>query len=113
MALSVRISLLALLVSWAASTVVFAQNLQARDWAGACTGCHSAGDGRAVDAGHDHRDGGAIPAIAGMDKQTFVERMTAFQNGTRESTVMHQLANGLSKEQIDALGEFFSTQSPQ
>lgn len=113
MSLSVRILLLALLMSWTAPTAVVAQNLQARDWAGACTGCHSTGDRRAVDAGYDHRDGGAIPAIAGMDKQKFVELMIAFRNGTRDSTVMHQLANGLSKEQINALGEYFSARSPR
>jgi len=110
MALSVRIPLLALLMSWTASPGIVAQSLQARDWAGACTGCHSTGDHGAVNAGNDSRDGGAIPAIAGMDKQQFVELMTAFQNGTRDSTVMHQLANGLSKEQIDALGDYFSSQ---
>ena len=110
MALSLRIPLLALLMSWTVSPGVIAQSVQARDWAGACTGCHSSGDNRRVDTGNDFRDGGAIPAIAGMDKQQFVELMTAFQNGTRDSTVMHQLANGLSKQQIDALGDYFSSQ---
>ena len=113
MAVSVRILLLALLISWGAPTLVVAQNLQARDWAGACTGCHSTGYDATADGSKHHRGSGAIPAIAGMDKQKFVELMIAFRNGTRDSTVMHQLANGLSKEQINALGEYFSARSPR
>lgn len=113
MAVSMRISLLALLTVLAVPAPVPAQRLQARDWAGACTVCHSTGYDSAVDAGDERRASVAIPAIAGMDKSKFIGLMTAFRKGSRESTVMHQLAVGLSKEQIDALGDYFAGQRPQ
>jgi len=100
---SVRIALLAILVNWATLTAAAAQNVQGRDWSGACTGCH----------GTEGRSAGAIPAIAGIDKAKFVELMTAFRNGSRQTTIMQQLASGLSEEQIDALGDYFASRSPQ
>jgi sulfide dehydrogenase cytochrome subunit len=112
MAVAVRSLLLALWLGWVTLTPAVAQSLQARDWAGACTACHSGGDLASGNDGNERSASGAIPAIAGMDKLKFVELMTAFRNGTRESTVMHQLANGLSNEQIDLLGEYFSSHPP-
>jgi len=103
MTASLRVLLLALLVIWATLAVAAAQNLQGRDWSGACTGCH----------GTEGRSSGAIPPIAGMDKAKFVEKMTAFRNGAQQTTIMHQLASGLSEEQIEALAEYFAGQSSQ
>jgi len=115
---SVRTSLLAVLVSWTGVAAAAAQDVQARDWSGACTGCHSAGyDSTGSDTtgsdGTGRSNAGSIPVIAGMDKETFVALMLAFRNDTRNSTVMHQLARGLTEEQIDALGDFFASRSPQ
>ena len=70
-----------------------------RDWAGACSGCH----------GTDGRSEGAIPSIAGMRKDKFVQMMQAFRDGTRPATVMHQHAKGLSEEQIDAIGDYYAS----
>lgn len=77
----------------------FADNASGRDWAGACSGCH----------GTDGRSEGAIPSIAGMRKDKFVQLMQAFRDGTRPATVMHQYAKGLSEEQIDAIGDYFAS----
>ena len=97
-------SLLALPVLWVVATAAFAQdNVQGRNWSGACTGCHGT-EGRSV---------GAIPAIAGIDKEKFVELMMAFREGTQPATVMHQHAKGLSDEQIDALGDYFASREPK
>ena len=93
-------SLLTLLATWLIAASAYAQeNMQGRNWSGACTGCHGT-EGRSV---------GAIPAIAGIDKAKFVELMTAFRDGTQPATVMHQHARGLSDEQIDALGDYFAS----
>jgi sulfide dehydrogenase cytochrome subunit len=79
----------------------YAGNTLGRDWAGACSSCHGT-EGRSV---------GVIPPIAGMQKDRFVQLMTAFRNGTRRATVMHQHARGLSDEQIDLIGDYFASRS--
>ncbi|UCH47273.1 MAG: c-type cytochrome [Betaproteobacteria bacterium] len=99
-----KYSLLALLATWLIAASAYAQeNVQGRNWSGACTGCH----------GTEGRSQGAIPAIAGIDKAKFVELMTAFREGKQSATIMHQHAKGLSDEQIDALGDYFASRQPQ
>jgi cytochrome c553 len=78
-----------------------ADNDLGRDWAGACSGCH----------GTEGRSEGAIPSIAGIQKDQFVRLMRAFRDGTRPATVMHQHAKGLSDEQIDAIGDYYARRS--
>ena len=96
--------LLTLLATWLIAVSAYAQeNVQGRNWSGACTGCH----------GTEGRSRGAIPAIAGIDKVKFVDLMTAFREGTQPATVMHQHAKGLSDEQIDALGDYFASRKPK
>ena len=66
------------------------------DLAGACTGCH----------GPDGRSQGAVPSLAGLQPQTFIERMHAFQNG--EGTIMNRIAPAYDDAQIAALAEYFA-----
>ena len=80
-----------------------AETTLGRDWAGACSGCH----------GTEGRSEGAIPPIAGMHKDKFVQLMRAFRDGTRPATVMHQHARGLTDEQIGAIGDYFASRSPR
>ena len=77
----------------------FGDDVQGRNWAGACTGCH----------GTEGRSEGAIPSIAGIEKQKFVDLMMAFRDGSQAATVMHQHARGLNDEQIEKLGDYFSS----
>ena len=84
------------------SIEAFAQDVQGRNWAGACTGCHGT-EGRSI---------GDIPSIAGIDKADFVRLMNEFRDGTRPATVMHQHARGLNDEQIDKLGDYFASRDP-
>ena len=105
---TVRNSLLALLVGVAAANGAVvngaaAQDVQGRNWAGACTGCHGT-EGRSV---------GAIPAIAGIEKAKFVRLMTSFRDGKELATIMHQLAKGLTDQQIDAIGDYFASRKPR
>lgn len=81
----------------------FAEDTASRDLAIACTGCH----------GTEGRSEGVIPPIAGMVKQDFVRLMHAFRDGTRPATIMQQHARGLNDEQIDAIGDYFSAQTPR
>jgi sulfide dehydrogenase cytochrome subunit len=48
--------------------------------------------------------------LAGMPKAEFVRQMRAFRDGTRDATVMQQIAKGYDEEQTEALGDFFAAQ---
>ena len=45
-----------------------------------------------------------------MAKDFIVTQMQGFRDGTRQATVMHQLAKGYSNEQIDRLAAYFAAQ---
>jgi cytochrome subunit of sulfide dehydrogenase len=78
------------------------QTLKLRSLAATCANCHGT-DGRAV-AGS-----GSAP-LHGLDRTYFIEQMTAFRDGKRQATVMHQLAKGYSPRQIEQLAGYFEAQ---
>ena len=75
--------------------------LGGRAMAANCAACHGT-NGNSV--------GGAIPGLAGINKEYFVIQMKAFKAGTREATVMHQIAKGYSDAEIAAIADFFALQ---
>lgn len=79
-----------------------AANSEARSLAATCAACHGT-DGHAV-------AGPAMLRLAGMPKAEFVRQMRDFRGGTRDATVMQQIAKGYDDAQIDALGAFFAAQ---
>ena len=72
-----------------------------RSLAANCAACHGT-NGNSV--------GGAIPALAGMNKEYFLNQIKAFKEGKREATLMHQLAKGYSDAEMASLGDYFSAQ---
>ncbi len=81
-----------------------ASNLTAngvREIAATCAACHGTNGNSA---------GGAIPGLAGTNKEYFVNQMKAFKEGKREATIMHQLAKGYSDAEAAALGDYFAAQ---
>lgn len=80
-----------------------ANPLQVRSWAATCANCHGA-DGKSVatDAG--------LARLAGLDKTYIVEQLTAFREGKRPATIMHQLTKGYTPEQLDAIAGYFAAQ---
>ncbi|HEX4859047.1 MAG TPA: c-type cytochrome [Usitatibacteraceae bacterium] len=72
-----------------------------RALAATCAACHGS---------NGHSVGGAIPGLAGINKEYFVNQMAAFREGRREATIMHQLSKGYSAAEVAALGDFFSAQ---
>lgn len=76
------------------------QDVQARDWAATCTGCHGAGG----------RSAGGIPGIAGLDKAYIISVMQEFKADKRAATVMHQHAKGYSDSQIERIAAYFASQ---
>lgn len=75
--------------------------LGGRAMAANCAACHGT-NGNSV--------GGAIPGLAGINKEYFVIQMKAFKAGTREATVMHQIAKGYSDAEIATIADFFALQ---
>jgi cytochrome c553 len=68
--------------------------------AGACTGCHQLSG----------QVSGNIPAIVGMPEAGFIAALTAYKTGERDNTVMRNIAERLSEEDIAALAAFFAAQ---
>lgn len=93
----------------AATTPALAQDapqalLRQRALAATCAACHGT-EGRAP-------AGSAMPSLAGRPAPWIVERMSAFQSGAREATVMHQIARGYSAAQIEQLAAYFAAIKP-
>lgn len=69
-------------------------------FAGNCFNCH----------GTEGRVNSAIPSIAGRDKAYLEETLKAYKAGTKQATIMNQLAKGYSDEEIAVLADYFSRQ---
>ena len=67
-----------------------------------CAGCHGTN-------GSSH--GPATPSLAGMTKDTLVDAMKAYKDGTRPSTIMGRIAKGYADADFEAMGDFFSKQT--
>lgn len=64
----------------------------------ACHGTNGAGQGD------------TLPALAGQSRETLAQTLRAFKAGTRQATIMTQIARGYSDEQVEQLAAFFSAQ---
>lgn len=97
-----RNSLIALLAIGTCA-IAFAQDansLNQRSLAATCANCHGT-EGRTV-------EGSAVPPLAGIPKEYMIQQMKAFKDGSRQATVMHQLAKGYSDQQIESIANYFS-----
>lgn len=65
-----------------------------------CFNCHGT-EGKAVSA---------IPSIAGRDKAYLEETLKAFKAGTKQATIMNQLAKGYTDEELVILADYFARQ---
>ena len=52
----------------------------------------------------------AIPAIAGRERAYLEATLKAFKDGSKQATIMHQLAKGYTDEEITVLADYFSRQ---
>lgn len=82
-------------------------DLHARVLAASCAACHGT-NGNAVTGSNENRN--AI--LAGRDVTEFITKMLGFKDGSREATVMHHHAKGLTEVEIRQLAEYFSKQKP-
>jgi Cytochrome c553 len=80
---------------------VQASNLnQTRYIAANCANCHGT-NGNSV---------GGMESLSGYDREKFISVMKAYKSGERPATIMHQLSQGYSDEQVAAMADFFASQ---
>lgn len=66
-----------------------------------CVACHGT---------NGATQGSTLPALAGQPRQALADSLRAFKAGTRQATIMTQIARGYTDEQIEQLAAFFSAQ---
>jgi len=74
--------------------------LHVRANAAMCANCHGS-EGRTV-------NDSAVPSIAGLPRDYMVQQMSAFKDGSRPATIMHQITKGLSEAQITSIADYFA-----
>jgi sulfide dehydrogenase cytochrome subunit len=72
----------------------------ARSLAATCAACHGT-NGESV---------GGNAVLAGLDRAELVHQMKSFKSGRRRVTIMHQLMQGYSDDEIEQLADFFAGQ---
>ena len=75
-----------------------ADALQVRSMAASCAGCH--GTSGIAQPG--------MASLAGQPKDELLKKMLDFKTGKKPATIMHQLSNGYSDEQLDQLAGYFA-----
>ncbi|MFL6715156.1 MAG: c-type cytochrome [Burkholderiaceae bacterium] len=96
---------LAIVLAVLAAQCPGAAQAQARDDAGrrlyaSCAGCHGT-EGKTA-------PGSSLPSLAGQSRDALLASMKAFQDGSRPSTIMQQLARGYSSDQIDLIASYLA-----
>jgi cytochrome c553 len=71
-----------------------------RDIAATCANCH----------GTNGASLGTVPSLAGQPRQEIIARMKDFKAGTRQATIMHQLAKGYTDDQLELAAAFLAAQ---
>ncbi|MDB5763273.1 MAG: cytochrome [Herminiimonas sp.] len=77
-------------------------NLTGQRLSATCAACHGTNGMPAA--------GGALPGLAGQSKESLASSMKAFKAGTRQATVMQQLAKGYTDEQIESIAAYLAAQ---
>jgi cytochrome subunit of sulfide dehydrogenase len=90
----------ALATCWLSSQAQESEKLHQRANAAMCANCHGS-EGRTVEQS-------AVPSLAGLPREYFIQQMQAYKDGSRKATVMHQLSKGFSDAQIASMADYFS-----
>ena len=81
---------------------------QQRALAATCAACHGT-EGRAPKSEAKDSNAVIIPPLAALPRGYTARQMKAFRDGSRPSTVMQAIAQGLTDAQIEAVAFYFST----
>lgn len=95
---------LALFIISSAASATDSQTLYTQSLAATCANCHGT-------QGKSLKDP-SVPGLAGRPSAYIIEQMQAFKTGTREATIMHQIAKGYSDEQVKQMADYFASQKP-
>lgn len=74
--------------------------LYVRSLAATCANCHGT-NGYAI-------KGSQVPSVAGMPKEYMLRQLTAFKDGSRPASAMHQIAKGFTDAQLDQIATYFA-----
>ena len=74
-----------------------------RDLAASCAICH----------GTSGINAGGLPTLAGQPQDQLARQLREFRDGKRPATLMHQIAKGLTEDQIAAVTANWSAQKPK
>jgi cytochrome subunit of sulfide dehydrogenase len=98
------VSGLYLIMTSGAAYAADAQILYTQSLAATCANCHGTQGKSLKDA--------SVPGLAGRPSAYLIEQMQAFKAGTREATIMHQIAKGYTDEQVKQMADYFANQKP-
>ena len=87
-----------------AANATDSQTLYTQSLAATCANCHGT-------QGKSLKDP-SVPGLAGRPSAYIIEQMQAFKTGTREATIMHQIAKGYTDEQVKQMADYFASQKP-
>lgn len=73
-----------------------------RNLAATCANCHGT-DGRAL-------PGSGLDALAGVEKEKLLQKLSDFKSGVKPASIMHQIAKGYTDEQLDLITSYFAAQ---
>jgi cytochrome c553 len=79
------------------------QALYTRALAANCAGCHGT-DGHPA-------PGSSLARLAGMPRESMLQQLRAFRDGSRSATVMQQIAKGYSEAQLAQLADYFAARA--
>lgn len=72
---------------------------QAMSWQ--CAPCHGTNGQEFLEA---------MPPLAGMPEEQFINAMTSFREGTRPAIIMDRVARGFTDEEINVMAKWFAQQ---
>jgi cytochrome c553 len=81
------------------SGIAGAADVHTRTLASTCLSCH----------GPDGKSLGAIPSLAGLNKDYFVKAMQDYKSGKRVGTIMKKHAAGYTDAEFEAMGAYFAS----
>ena len=83
-------------------------SIHIRTLASSCATCHGTFGNAVTAQGINY----TVPPLAGLKAPYFIGQMIAFRSGERKPLIMQRHAKGLTVEEINALGIYFSNQKP-
>lgn len=72
----------------------------ARSLAATCANCH----------GTNGKSAGGIESLAGVPRDSIIQKMKDFKSGAKPATIMHQISKGYTDQQIEIIAAYFAAQ---